>query len=77
MPHLYSCEEIGEVLAAAGFVMVRQKGSHQIWRRGEQPREIGRTVPLPANRREIPYGTFKAILKQAGLTEDEFKALLA
>lgn len=37
------------------------------------PREVA-TVPMHA--RELPRGTLKAIIRQAGLTEDEFKALL-
>lgn len=30
------------------------------------------TVIVLAGRKEIPFGTFKSILRQAGLTEDEF-----
>jgi len=28
---------------------------------------------IPANRKEIPHGTFRSILRQANLTEEEFK----
>lgn len=31
---------------------------------------------IPANRKEIPHGTFRSILRQANLTEDEFQKIL-
>jgi predicted RNA binding protein YcfA (HicA-like mRNA interferase family) len=30
------------------------------------------TVIIPANRKEIPMGTFKSILRQANLNEEDF-----
>jgi len=51
-------------LKKAGCTMVREgKGSHQIW---ESPISKTRfTVPHP--KRNLPKGTIKGILKQAGL----------
>lgn len=66
-----SSRECLRALEKAGFYIVRQKGSHIIMRRDE-PR--ARTV-IPENK-EIPAGTLRAILRDAGLTVDELIALL-
>ncbi len=70
MPKLYSSTEIIKVLQKKGFVYISQKGSHVKFRK------FGKkilTVIVPANKKEIPYGTFKSILHQAQLTEEDFK----
>lgn len=59
-----------EVIAALerlGFERVRQRGSHVILRRAEQ----GCVVPL---HRELKRGTLGGIVRQAGVTPDEFIA---
>lgn len=48
-----------------GFSVVRQRGSHIILRRGAS----GCVVP---NHRELKTGTLAGILKQAGVSADEF-----
>jgi predicted RNA binding protein YcfA (HicA-like mRNA interferase family) len=48
-----------------GFAVVRQRGSHIILRRGAS----GCVVP---NHRELKTGTLAGILKQAGVSADEF-----
>ena len=56
-------------LERLGFAVVRQRGSHIMLRRGSD----GCVVP---NRRELKVGTLRGILKQAGVSPDEFiKAL--
>ena len=59
-------------LRKAGFVFDRQaRGSHEIYRNPETRRRV--TVPNhPGN---IPKGTLIAIIKQAGLTVEEFLEL--
>ena len=52
-------------LERIGFVVLRQRGSHVILRRGS----IGCVVP---NHREIKVGTLGGVLKQAGVSADEF-----
>ena len=52
-------------LLQLGFVVVRQRGSHVILRRGFQ----GCVVP---NHRELKVGTLAGLLKQAGVSIDEF-----
>ena len=48
-----------------GFVIVSQRGSHIVLRRGS----VGCVVP---NHRELKTGTLSGVLKQAGITPEEF-----
>ncbi len=57
--------EVVRVLERLGFVVARQRGSHIVMRRGS----AGCVVP---NHRELKVGTLAGILKQAGVTPDEF-----
>ncbi len=68
MPKLPSVSgaEAVKALNRLGFVFLRQKGSHAILRRGSQ----GCVVPM---HREINQGTLRGVLKQAGVTDKEFK----
>ena len=52
-------------LQKMGFAVVRQKGSHIVLRRGTS----GCVVP---NHKEIRPGTLAGILKQAGVSVEEF-----
>ena len=70
MPKLYSSLDIIKVLQKRGFVYISQKGSHVKLRKTGSPTL---TVIVPAGRKEIPFGTFKSILRQANLTQDSFK----
>lgn len=70
MPKLYSSEVIIKVLQKQGFVYISQKGSHAKFRKTGSPTL---TVIIPAGKREIPFGTFRSILRQAHLTENDFK----
>jgi len=56
-------------LQKMGFVVVRQRGSHIVLRRGAS----GCVVP---NHKEIRPGTLSGILKQAGVSVEEFTANL-
>jgi len=57
--------EIIRRLRADGWVLVRTKGSHQQFKHPDRPGLV--TVPHP--RRDLPVGTVKAIMKQAGWSE--------
>lgn len=70
MPKLYSSQKIIKVLQQQGFLYVSQKGSHAKFRKDGSPARI---VIVPAGRKEIPYGTFRSILRQTNLTENDFK----
>jgi len=70
MPKLYSSKQIIAVLQRRGFIYISQRGSHVKFRKFGK---IAWTVIVPANRKEIPIGTFKSILRQANLTEKDFR----
>lgn len=58
----YSSKEIIGRLEKNGFVLHRIKGSHHIYKHKNGKRAI---VPHP--KKDLPKGTFYAILRQAGL----------
>jgi predicted RNA binding protein YcfA (HicA-like mRNA interferase family) len=71
-----SSDDTIRALKKAGFVYAprRGKGSHvALHRRDHHGRHQLVIVP---KRRELPRGTLKAILEQAGLTTEAFVALL-
>jgi len=55
-----------------GFQMVRQKGSHARWK---HPDGRATTIPIHGNS-EIGSWLFYEILKQLGITEEDFCKLL-
>lgn len=57
--------EVVRTLESLGFVVARQRGSHIVLRRGA----VGCVVP---HHRELKTGTLIGILKQAGLTPEDF-----
>ena len=64
LPHVSGAEEV-RALQKIGFVVLRQKGSHVMLRRGA----AGCVVP---QHRELKIGTLSGLLKQAGISADEF-----
>jgi len=67
-----SGKEVVKALSKMGYEIDHQTGSHIILRNNNPPyRRL--TVP---NHREIAKGTLLAIIKQAGLTREEFMKLL-
>ncbi|MBS4027649.1 MAG: type II toxin-antitoxin system HicA family toxin [Ignavibacteriales bacterium] len=68
MPKLYSSKEIERVLNKLGFHFVVQKGSH-----GKFKNESGNIAILPMNKKEIPIGTFRSILKQMKISPKDFE----
>ncbi|WP_419802027.1 type II toxin-antitoxin system HicA family toxin [Mucilaginibacter sp.] len=70
MPKLYSSDYIIKILKSKGFNIISQQGSHIKLRRFGRPTL---TAIVPAGRKEMPIGTFRSILKQAGLSENDFK----
>ena len=73
MSHLpqVSGQQVVAALMQIGFRVRRQRGSHIIMRR-ENP--FGQTV-VP-NHPEIDRGTLRAIIRQVGVSVDDFKKLL-
>jgi predicted RNA binding protein YcfA (HicA-like mRNA interferase family) len=60
-----------KALGKAGFYFKRQEGSHIILRRDSPFTQI--VVP---DHKELDRGTLRAIIRQAGLSVDEFVKLL-
>lgn len=67
MPKLpvLSGREVVAALERLGFVQMRQRGSHVILQRSA----VGVVVPL---HRELKTGTLAGVIRQAGLSQDEF-----
>ena len=70
MPKLFSSNDILIVLLKHGFIFVSQKGSHIKYRKTGSPTL---TVIIPADRKQIPIGTFNSILRQSGLAKEDFE----
>ena len=67
MSKLPSSKLIINTLLKNGFSFISQRGSHCKYRKDDK------TVIVPSPRKEIPIGTFRSILKQSGLSIDDFK----
>jgi predicted RNA binding protein YcfA (HicA-like mRNA interferase family) len=71
MPKLprVSGAEVVRALERLGFAVARQRGSHIVLRRGS----TGCVVP---NHRELKTGTLAGVLKQAGVSAEDFMKVL-
>jgi len=71
MPKRHSSDDIIKSLQRNGFIVVSQRGSHiKLKKIGINETKI---VIVPANRKEIPVGTFLSIVSQSGMSKIEFK----
>lgn len=66
----FKAREVLAKLQRAGFEVKRQSGSHAVLRHAD-----GRQTYVAMHSGDIPSGTFRAILKQANLTEEEFREI--
>jgi len=66
MSKLLASEQIIKVLLKHGFQFVSQRGSHQKYQRK------GFIVIVPSPKKEIPIGTFRSIVRQSGLSVEDF-----
>ena len=66
-----SGQECVNALVRAGFHVRRQRGSHIIMQRDEPVAQL--VVP---DHRELDRGTLRGIIRQSGLSAEEFRALL-
>jgi len=64
-----SGKEIMKILSKNGFEIVGRKGSHV---RMKKTSDKVYVVIVP-DHNDIPIGTFKSIIRQSGLGEDEFR----
>jgi predicted RNA binding protein YcfA (HicA-like mRNA interferase family) len=67
-----SGRETAAALSKIGYEKDRQKGSHIVLRQAEYPH---RRIVVP-DHREVSKGTLRAIIREAGLTAEEFTELL-
>ena len=67
MPKLgiFSGRQVCAILSAAGFELVRTKGSHAVMQRIDVEGH-SHTVPVPLHD-EVKKGTLKSIMRQSGL----------
>ncbi len=74
MPKLpiLSGKDVVKTLSKIGYKIDHQTGSHIILRHEKPPH---RRITVP-NHKEIAKGTLRAIIRQAGLTIEEFVRLL-
>ena len=68
-----SGRETVKALSRAGFRVVRQRGSHVRLEKRTEERLIKLTVPL---HKSLKKGTLRRIIKDSGLTVQEFNGLL-
>jgi len=72
LPHVTAAEVI-RVLEQKGFEFKRSRGSHRIYRHPES----GRRVTVPFHRgKNIPPGTLLNILREVGISKEEFEGLV-
>lgn len=71
MPKTYTPKQVIAKFKKLGFVEDRQSGSHKIL---YQPNTKQRAV-VPYHSKELPKGTFKAILRESKIPLEEFEAL--
>jgi len=65
----FTYKEIVRRLKLFGFSFLRQAaGSHEIW----YNKSTGRYTTIPNHTGDMPPGTLRAILKQAGISIDNF-----
>ncbi len=64
--------EVKRKLEAAGFEEVSSKGSHIKFAKVTR---LGTYTAVVPRHREVPVGTLRSILKQAGISPDEFERL--
>jgi len=74
MTHLPSCTatQVIRALQRAGWQLKRTVGSHQSFK---HPERSGLVV-VPFHRDDLKRGTLREIIRQAGLSTDEFVKLL-
>jgi len=69
---IISGKQVCKMFAKIGYFIDHQTGSHIILR-NENPPYRRLTVP---NHKEIAKGTLRAIIRQSGLTAEEFRELM-
>ena len=63
--------EVISILEKAGYDIDHTTGSHYIMRHPDHPQRIS----VPYHARDIKRGVLRSIIKQSGLTQEEFLSL--
>jgi predicted RNA binding protein YcfA (HicA-like mRNA interferase family) len=58
-----------QILERKGFILDRTKGSHRIYYHPETKRR----AVVPFHRKDLPQGTLREILRQAGISKEELQ----
>ena len=61
-------QQMIDILEDRGWYLYRQKGSHRMYRSLE---DMSRTTIVPFHRHDLPPGTQRAIMRDAGLTNED------
>lgn len=72
---VYTYNQFRKVLRHLGFEII-SKGIHENWRKVLADGTVLRVSISHKHGKDIPRGTFHAMLKQAGLSEQEFVKIL-
>jgi len=72
LPTNFSGKDVVKILAKLGYEIDHQTGSHMILRQKEY---LYRRLTIP-NHKTLAKGTSRAIIKQSGLTREEFLNLV-
>jgi predicted RNA binding protein YcfA (HicA-like mRNA interferase family) len=67
MPRRLGSSDVIRVLQRHGFGFVTQRGSHAKYRN-----TAGHIAVVPHPRKELPIGTTRSIIRQSGLTPQDF-----
>jgi len=70
MPKPFPLRSVLKILEERGFVFISQTGSHAKYRKFGNPIL---TVIVPIHGKDIQYGTFKSILRQSKLHQQDFE----
>lgn len=62
-----TAQQVIKILEKKGFVLDRSKGSHRIYFHPDTRRR----VVVPFHRKDLPQGTLREILRQAGIEREE------
>ncbi len=68
---IISSKEMVAILKQLGFDEIRQTGSHKFFSR----RQDNRNTVIPMHNKDLKRGLIKAILKDVGLTDEDYEAI--
>lgn len=69
MPKIYTPKEVIAKFKKLGFKEDRQSGSHKIYYNSK----TGKRAVIPYHLKELPKGTFAAILRESEVSREEFE----